>query len=141
LRFLRWRGQTTGEAAALTALSAAERERYEHGRDGFKICAACHQPQGQGLAGLAPPLVGSPWATGSAGAFIRIVLQGKTDGEATMPPLASLDDDQLAAILTYVRRSWGHESSPISAAQVQAVRSETTLREEPWTEAELATFN
>lgn len=141
LKYLRWRGQNVDAAAALATLTAAERRRFERGREDFKVCAACHQPLGQGMAGLAPPLVGSPWATGGAGAVIRIVLQGKTSGETTMPPLAALDDETIASILTFVRRSWGHESSAIAPEQVQAVRSETTLREEPWTETELGEFN
>ena len=85
--------------------------------------------------------MGSPWVNGGTGAAIRIVLQGKTSGETTMPPLAALDDEQIAAILTFVRRSWGHEASPVSAGDVQAVRSETRLREEPWSENDLANFN
>jgi mono/diheme cytochrome c family protein len=141
LRFLRWRGQQIDSATALAALSEAERARYERGRGEFAVCAACHQPAGEGMAGLAPPLVGSPFVTGSANATIRIVLQGKTSGETTMPPLGALDDEQIASILTYVRRSWGHESSTVTSAQVQAVRSETRLREEPWTELELGALN
>jgi mono/diheme cytochrome c family protein len=140
-RFLRWRGQPVDEATALASLSVAERERYARGRDVFKVCAACHQPEGQGSPGLAPALVGSPWANGNPGVAIRIVLQGKTDGQATMPPLGTLSDDDIAAVLTYVRRSWGHEASPVTGAQVQAVRSETVLREEPWSESELATLD
>ena len=93
------------------------------------------------MAGLAPPLVGSPWVNGNKAAVIRIVLQGKTNGETTMPPLAALEDEKIAAILTYIRRAWGHEASPVTAGEVQAVRSETRLRDEPWTEADLATLN
>lgn len=141
LKFLRWRGQQVDESTALATLTDAERKRFELGREEFKLCAACHQPQGQGMAGLAPPLVGSPWVNGGAGAVIRIVLQGKTNGETTMPPLGALDDDKIAAILTFVRRSWGHEASPVTTGDVQAVRSETKLREEPWSEADLASFN
>jgi mono/diheme cytochrome c family protein/glucose/arabinose dehydrogenase len=141
LKFLRWRGQQIDETTALAALTEAERKRFERGRQEFAVCAACHQPQGQGMAGMAPPLVGSPWINGGAGAAIRIVLQGKTSGETTMPPLAALADEQIAAILTYVRRSWGHESSPVTPGEVQSVRGETRQREEPWNEAELGAFN
>jgi mono/diheme cytochrome c family protein len=141
LKFLRWRGQQIDETTALATLSEPERKRFERGREEFKLCAACHQPQGQGQPGLAPPLVGSPWVNGGTGAAIRIVLQGKTSGETTMPPLAALDDEQIASILTFVRRSWGHEASPVAAGDVQAVRSETRLREEPWNENDLASFN
>jgi mono/diheme cytochrome c family protein len=93
------------------------------------------------MAGLAPPLVGSPWVNGSSAATIRIVLQGKTNGETTMPPLAALEDDKIAAILTYVRHAWGNEASAVTAGEVQAVRSETKLREEPWNETELGAYN
>lgn len=141
LQYLRWRGQQIDEGSALATLSDTERQRFEHGREEFKLCAACHQPQGQGMAGLAPPLVGSPWVNGGTGAVIRIVLQGKTSGEMTMPPLAALEDEKIAAILTYVRRAWGNQASPVTAGEVQAVRSETRLREEPWNETELGSFN
>ena len=141
LKYLRWQGQKIDASTALATLSDAERKLFERGKQEFAVCAACHQPQGEGMAGLAPPLVGSPWATGNAGAAIRIVLQGKTSGEMTMPALGALDDDNIAAVLTYLRRAWGHESSPVSAAQVQAVRSETQRREEPWTEPELAALD
>jgi glucose/arabinose dehydrogenase/mono/diheme cytochrome c family protein len=141
LRFLRWRGQQIDPATALATLSETERARFDRGRTEFALCAGCHQPEGQGMAGLAPPLVGSPWVNGGAGALIRIVLQGKTSGETTMPPLTSLNDEQIAAILTYVRRSWGHEAPAVTSSEVQAVRSETRLREEPWSETELGSFN
>jgi putative membrane-bound dehydrogenase-like protein len=141
LQFLRWRGQQIDESRVLATLSATERKRFEQGREEFRLCAACHQPQGQGMAGLAPALVGSPWVNGNSAAAIRIVLQGKTGGEMTMPPLASLEDDKIAAILTYVRHAWGNEAAAVSAAEVQAVRSETRLREEPWNETELSAFN
>ena len=54
-----------------------------------------------------------------------------------MPALATLDDDQIAAISTYVRREWDNAGSPITAAQVQAIRANTASRQEAWTEAEL----
>ncbi len=141
LKFLRWRGQKIDPDAALATLSDTDRKRYDRGREEFAVCAACHQPEGQGLAGLAPPLVGSPWVNGNPAALIRVVLQGKTSGETTMPPLAALGDETISAILTYVRRSWGHEGSAVTAGDVQSVRGETRLREEPWTEAELGAFN
>ena len=58
-----------------------------------------------------------------------------------MPPLAALEDEKIAAILTYVRHAWGNQASPVTAGEVQAVRSETRLREEPWNETELGSFN
>jgi mono/diheme cytochrome c family protein len=78
---------------------------------------------------------------GGIGALGRIVLNGKTDGEMTMPPLHSLDDETIAAILTYIRRSWGHEAEPVAPMQMRRIRTEVGNREEPWTEAELEPMN
>jgi mono/diheme cytochrome c family protein len=55
-----------------------------------------------------------------------------------MPPLGTtLSDDQIAAVLTYVRRSWGNQGSAVDAASVAEVRKQTTDRARPWTEKEL----
>ena len=54
-----------------------------------------------------------------------------------MPPLSSLSDDEIAAVLTYVRRTWKHEADPVSVATVSKVRKATTKRRNPWTEKEL----
>jgi glucose/arabinose dehydrogenase/mono/diheme cytochrome c family protein len=137
LQSLRWKGQQLDTQRPLVALTSEQQRRYETGREQFAVCAACHQEDGQGLDGLAPALVGSAWATGGADALIRIVLNGKTSGETTMPSLRALDDETIAAILTYVRRSWGHASPPISPAQVRIVRGQTSGRDDPWTDAEL----
>lgn len=137
LQALRWRGQQIDTQEALVALTSEQQRRYEKGREQFAVCAACHQLDGQGLEGLAPALVGSAWATGGADALIRIVMNGKTSGELTMPSMRALDDETIAAILTYIRRSWGHASSPVAPAQVRVVRGQTNDRDEPWTDAEL----
>ena len=55
-----------------------------------------------------------------------------------MPPIgAALSNDQLAAVLTYVRRSWGNSASALDAAAVEEVRGATSGRKKPWTEEEL----
>lgn len=141
LKSLRWRGIPVEPGQALASLSAQQRALYEKGQKAFSTCAACHQPDGEGMPGLAPPLVGSRWVNGGVSALGRIVLNGKTDGEMTMPPLRSLDDGTIAAILTYIRRSWGHEAEPVTPAQVQRIRTEVDGRQEPWTEAELEPMN
>jgi glucose/arabinose dehydrogenase/mono/diheme cytochrome c family protein len=141
LKFLRWRGQSIDTSQPLAGLTAVEREQFERGGREFAVCAACHQANGEGMSGLAPPLVGSRWVTGGVGALARIVLNGKTTGEMTMPPLRALDDGTVAAILTFIRRSWGHESPVVTPAQVSAVRAEIANREEPWSESELKPMN
>jgi len=141
LEYLRWEGLHIDTRTAVASLDPEERERYERGRQEYAVCAACHQVDGKGQDGVAPGLVGSRWVTGRADALIRIVLNGKTSGESTMPPLRSLDDETIAAILTYVRRSWGHASSPVTREQVRIVRGQVERRHEPWTEAELEPMN
>jgi mono/diheme cytochrome c family protein len=89
------------------------------------------------MTGVAKSLVGSPWVLGASGRLIRVVQHGK-EGESLMPPVgATLSDEQLAAVLSYVRRSWGNEASAIAPVEVREVRGATMGRRRPWTEAEL----
>lgn len=141
-----WNGKPGYVAAEVIPLTAKEQELFEAGKTLYiTTCGACHQPNGQGLEGLAPPLVDSGWTTGSEERLIRIVLQGvrgpmnikgKT-WELEMPPLNIMDDQQIASVLTYVRREWGHNGSPISEEQVKKIRAATDSRIEAWTEEEL----
>jgi mono/diheme cytochrome c family protein len=136
-KFLRWRGANFDAAATLAKLTPEQRKLYDRGRSAFAVCAACHQDEGQGMKGLAPALAGSPWANGSAQALVRIVLNGKVD-QLAMPGLATaLDDTTIAAILTYVRRSWGNEAAPIDAQTVESIRGVVSHRDEPWSDEEL----
>ena len=54
-----------------------------------------------------------------------------------MPALGVFDDDQIAVILTFIRREWGHTANPVEPELVKTIRAETEKREEAWTEAEL----
>ena len=121
------------------ALSPEESRRFAAGAQQYTAaCAGCHQANGAGLTGVARSLVRSRWVLGSPGQLVRIVQHGK-EGEMLMPPVgASMNDEQLAAVLTYIRRSWGNDALPIAPAQVSEVRRETAARKRPWTEAELA---
>lgn len=136
LKHVRWRGANVDRAALLSNLTSEQRALYEKGRSAFAVCAACHQDQGQGMTGLAPALAGSPWVHASSEAVIRIVLNGKAD-QLAMPPLATLDDETVAAILTYVRKSWGNDAEPVSPETVKWIRSLVAHRDEPWSEEEL----
>jgi mono/diheme cytochrome c family protein len=109
------------------------------------ICIACHQPHGLGQEGLAPPLVDSEWVSGSEQRLARIraprlARPGHGEGqkyEQDMPALGVLEDDQVANILTYIRREWGHQFPPVSVETVKKIREENAKREDSWTEAEL----
>jgi mono/diheme cytochrome c family protein len=109
-------------------------------------CVSCHQQGGQGVPGQYPPLVGSDWVTGSPARLKRILLQGlegaiTVNGEVyngNMPAFAAkLKDEHLAAVLTYIRGSWGNEAEPISDQSVAATRQATVSRTKPWSEVEL----
>jgi mono/diheme cytochrome c family protein len=111
-----------------------------------RICAACHQPDGQGKDGIAPPLVGSEWVLARGGGrLVRIVLNGLTGPvrvrgriwNLAMPPWReNLDDDQVAVVLTYVRSQLGsNRAGEITPEFVAAARRET--RTKPETSADL----
>ena len=112
-------------------------------------CAACHQATGEGVEGTYPPLAGSEIVNGDEAKVVRIVLHGLTGpvevaGETysgMMPPWGGvLKDPELAAVLTYVRSTWGNKGAPITPATVAAIRAATASRTTPWTAAELATI-
>ena len=116
------------------------------------VCQTCHQATGLGVAGQYPPLVGSEWLLQDPETPIRIVLRG-LEGEITvkgtiynnkMPAFHDkLSDEEIAAVLTHVRSSWGDAASGITAAEVDTIRHQTTAPEEfgagrgPWSQAEL----
>ena len=88
---------------------------------------------------IAPPLVGSAFALGPAEVPVRILLHGKEGAVGLMPPVGQIfTDEQIAAVLTYVRREWGQTGAPVDPAAVNAVRAATKGRSRPWTEAELS---
>lgn len=144
---LAWPGHNDAALPKVAPLSAVEQESFVRGKDLYgAICAACHQPHGDGQEGLAPPLRDSEWALGSEQRLIRIVLHGARDAlmvkgqkwEMAMPALAeALDNQQIADALTYVRREWDHAGAAVSASTVAAVRASVGKREDSWTEAEL----
>ena len=150
-KLLTWPGDATKKIAIEQARPLSEREqaRFELGREKYRgLCIACHQIHGRGMASLAPPLVDSPWVLGPEERLIRIVLDGiygplvinGTKWNLVMPGQKhnpSLTDENIAAILTYIRREWDHTADTVSARSVARVRAATSNRALPWTVAEL----
>ncbi len=133
-----WPGKP-GAAAPIAPLTSAEQQRFDAGREIYKnICQACHQPDGRGQDKLAPTLIGSALALAPADIPARILISGKEGPVGLMPPVGSvLSDDQIAAVLTYIRRDWGQAGSPVDPGIVKDVRALTAGRTRPWTNEEL----
>jgi mono/diheme cytochrome c family protein len=136
---IEWPGKP-GVAAPAAPLTGAEQQRFAAGKQIYEsICQACHQANGRGQDKLAPSLVGSALALGPAAVAVRIVLNGKEGTVGLMPPLGgAFDDEQVAAVLTYIRREWDQTGSPVDAATVKEIRALTAGRTRPWTAEELA---
>jgi cytochrome c oxidase subunit 2 len=85
-------------------------------------CGACHQPDGAGMPPAFPALAGSPVATGDVVEHISVGLNGRP-GTAMAGFGAMLDDEQLAAIITYQRNAWGNDTGDlVSPADIAAAR-------------------
>lgn len=85
-------------------------------------CAACHQPQGQGLPPMFPALAGTGLSIDPGGlqAHKEIVLHGKTG--TAMPAFgATLSAAELAAVITYERNAWGNDTGDL--IQPSAIRA------------------
>lgn len=136
-----WPGKP-GAEAAVAPLTPAEQQRFEAGREIYRnICQACHQADGRGQEKVAPPLVGSELALASPSVPVRILLNGKEGAIGLMPPIGTtLSDDQIASVLTFVRRNWDQTGSPVDPALVKDTRALTAARSRPWTDEELRTL-
>jgi mono/diheme cytochrome c family protein/glucose/arabinose dehydrogenase len=141
-----WPGKPGVVVSVVKSLTNEEQALFDSGKQTFAgLCAACHQPTGKGLEGLAPPLADSEWVNGDPERIIKVVMHGlrgpiKVKGNNysyDMPAAGFLTDEQIAGVLTYIRREWDHEASPVSLELVQKIRAETKGRTDAWTEGEL----
>jgi len=117
------------------------------GRQVYTECALCHQPGGAGVAGQYPPLTDNEWINGPAWRLRRILLNGLAGPitvqgkryEGNMPPLKHFSDDELAAVLSYVRTNslWGNHAEAVRSADFAATRALTAGRATTWSESEL----
>ena len=119
-----------GEELPVPVLSRAEKIE-EGGRLYSQNCAACHQPEGQGIAGAFPPLAGSDYLLADSQRAIGIVVNGLSgpivvNGETYngVMPGVLLSDSDIANILTFVLNSFGNEDGEIFAEDVARVRAQ-----------------
>jgi mono/diheme cytochrome c family protein len=127
-------------------LTPRQQELFEIGRQQYTlVCAQCHKPDGLGQEGKAPPLLNSRWVLGPDKRLGRIVLHGlrgpiDIDGKTwnlDMPSLKALSDDQIAGVLTYIRRNWGHSAPPVDPTTIATIREWQEARRDGWTVPEL----
>lgn len=110
-------------------------------------CLSCHMSNGEGVQGVFPPLASSEYVSGDKGVLIRMLLNG-LKGEVVvnqvtyngmMPPWGGfLNDEQIAAVTTYIRSNFGNEADAITTDEVAKVRAAVSDRKDAWTIEELS---
>jgi mono/diheme cytochrome c family protein/glucose/arabinose dehydrogenase len=131
--------------ATKTTLTGKELELYNLGKEVYAkegYCTTCHQPDGKGLTASGfPPLTGTNWVSGSDDRLIKLVLKGllgpievqgqKYPGQVPMTPFGGLlNDKEVAAVLTYVRNSFGNKGAAILPEKVKQVRAATESKKD-----------
>lgn len=137
------------EVAALQPKSAGD-EVYAKGRKIYVTsCQVCHQANGLGTPGQFPPLAESEWVLAEhPNRIIRVVLsglngpvevKGQPFNNAMVPWRDVLDDEAIAAVLTYIRKQkdWKNNATEVKPDLVKAIREKTKDRSDPWTAPEL----
>ncbi|MGI2112798.1 cytochrome c oxidase subunit II [Shewanella frigidimarina] len=112
--------QLASNAAAAAAASMSKTLSLEElNSQGEQIyiarCAACHQPNGAGLPGVFPSLIGSPIIKGPVKDHLNIVLNGKP-GTAMQAFAKQLSAQEIAAVITFERNAWGNNSGDVVQA-------------------------
>ena len=137
-----WRVIYTGETNAPAGqrnLSAASANLYPPidadtpgGKIYAQVCAACHMPNGSGVPGMQPPLVGSPVIAGDAAQLIQLLLKGpaavlpadRPRYANVMPPFGSVyNDAEIASLINYLRANFAPGTSPVTPEEVAAQRA------------------
>ena len=133
------------EVVAKSLLKGKELELFNagkviYGKEGY--CTTCHQADGKGLTASGfPPLTANKWVLGSEDRLIKLALKGllgpievsgkKYPGQVPMTPFGGLlNDEEMAAVLTYVRNSFGNQGSAILPERVKKVRAATESKQD-----------
>lgn len=129
------------------SLAASTHAQDDLGKQVYStVCIACHQPTGAGLPPVFPTLINTEYVNGSAERMAAIVLKGvmgpiTVNGAAfnnIMPPQeAMLTDEKIAAVITYVRASFGNKAAAVKPEVVAEARKKFMSKATMWSEAEL----
>ncbi|ACD84006.1 c-type cytochrome [Candidatus Methylacidiphilum infernorum] len=131
-----------------TTTAEAKTDPMEIGREQYQaMCSACHQQNGMGMPGQYPPLANSEYVVGSKSRLGAILLNGlsgqlKINGSSyngVMPGWkTALNDAKLAAVMTYIRNSWGNHADKVEEMEVKQLREKYGKKEGSWTVEELS---
>ncbi len=96
----------------------------QHGKEIYEgTCADCHRVSGEGLPNKFPALNKNPYVLGDPSGVISTVLNGRQGNLGRMPSWKNkLDDQKVAAVLTYVRQAWANQAPAVTPAMVAAIR-------------------
>ncbi|OOG78054.1 c-type cytochrome [Algoriphagus sp. A40] len=151
-RLFSWPGHQPSSTIALAGnLDEKAMKQFANGRQKYMVsCAGCHGSNGKGIARMGPPLVGSEWVLGNEIRLALILLHGiegpievsgkKYDAPEILPVMPShstMDDGDIAAILTYIRNEWGNQAPPVTGRTVSSTRHLNQGRVYPWSAVEL----
>ena len=123
-----------GAAPLAAALENAGQATY------LQNCAACHQPDGKGLAGAFPPLADADWLKGKTPAEVATTVLTGLQGElvvngntynSVMPAQSHLSDAEIADAVNYILNNWGNPGGSITAEEVKAQRAALAVSSDP----------
>jgi mono/diheme cytochrome c family protein len=105
-------------------LAQDQGELWEQGEKIYAArCADCHRRNGQGLPNVFPALAQNGFVTGDPQGVIQILLEGRRGSMGRMPAWkALLNDQQIAAVSTYIRQAWGNQATAVTPEMVAKQR-------------------
>ncbi len=107
-----------GWSQDLEALKAQGREIYQNN------CAGCHRLNGEGLPDTFPALKGNSLVMGDDKALVQLLLEGRRGKMGRMPAWKTrLNDQQIAAVATFIRNHWGNQAPPVTPETVAQQRA------------------
>lgn len=130
-----------------SADEAAKAKLMAAGKEAYVTCMACHGPDGNGVAAgpnkMAPALAGSALVNGDPSVFALLLLKGIAKENATylgvMAPMEAMlpDDEKLAAVMTYVRNSFGNTAAVVTPEDAKKYREQWKDLKAPSTRTKL----
>ncbi len=97
-----------------------------------QYCLMCHQPAGNGIMGVTPPLSDTEYVLGDKERLVKLILNGSSEGltikgvtySTPMPGFDSLSDQEIANVATYIRTSFGNTADSVTEMEVAQFRTE-----------------